>query len=103
GDPQSQGGDQESDNEASHGAEDNRGARPATKRAVMPGRACTPSFESSRIAPLIESRPAQESDNPANGPRSAGQPLTIACSGWPNQLTASVSARGARNAVLARN
>src|SRR5207302_712714 len=59
GDPQAEGGDEQSDEEASHGAEDNRCARPATNRAVMPGRACTPSLESSRIAPLSESRPAQ--------------------------------------------
>src|SRR5438034_5914110 len=39
------------------------------------------------------------SDSPANGPRSAGQPLTMACSGCPNHVTASVSARGARNTM----
>src|SRR5437867_6566106 len=105
GDPQPQGGDQQSDKESSHGAEDNRCARPATNRAVMPGRACTPSFESRRIEPLSESRPPPDSasDTPANGPTSAGQPLTIACSGWPNQFTANVSARGARNTSRPRN
>src|SRR6266516_2233191 len=103
GDPQPQGGDQQSDKESSHGAEDNRCARPATNRAVMPGRACTPSLASRRIEPLSESRPAGASDTPANGPTSAGQPRTIACSGWPNQFTANVSARGARNTSRPRN
>src|SRR6266542_4796474 len=103
GDPQPQGGDQQSDKESSHGAEDNRCARPATNRAVIPGRACTPSLESRRIEPLSESRPDGESETPANGPTSAGQPLTIACSGWPNQFTANVSARGARNTSRPRN
>src|SRR6266571_7674396 len=103
GDPQPQGGDQQSDDESFHGAEDNRCGRPATNRAVMPGRACTPSLASSRIEPLSESRPAGASDTPAKGPRSAGQPLTMACSGWPNQVTASVSARGARKTTRPRN
>src|SRR2546426_1178846 len=106
--PQPERGDDEPNEKASHGAEDNRGgapARPATNRAVIPGRACTPSFASNRIAPLSESRAeeAQASDSPANGPRSAGQPVTIACSGWPNQLALTVSARGARNMILPRN
>src|SRR6266571_1874742 len=103
GDPQAQGGDQQSYEEASHGWEDNRCARPATNRAVIPGRACTPSLESIRMAPLAESRPESANETPAKGPKSAGQPLTIACSGWPNQLTASVSARGARNVICPRN
>src|SRR2546428_9534878 len=104
--PQPKRGDDEPNEQASHGAEDNRldpRSRPATNRAVIPGRACTPSFASNRIAPLMESRPAQASDTPANGPRSAGNPLTMACSGWPNQLTASVSARGLRNTIWPRN
>src|SRR5207253_6793877 len=88
GDPESQGGDQESKEEASHGWEDNRCARPVTKRAVMPGRACTPSLESISMVPLMESRPEGASDRPANGPRSAGQPLTMASSASPHQLRA---------------
>src|SRR6266566_3200327 len=103
GDPQPECRDQEPDKEASHGWEDNRCARPATKRAVMPGLACTPSLESSRIAPPKESRPDQASDTPANGPRSAGQPLTMACSGCPNQVAETVSARGARKTMCPRN
>src|SRR5438445_9158552 len=105
GDPQAERGDQQSDKEASHGAEDNRWERPATNRAVIPGRACTPSLESRRIAPLSESRPAQAqaSDRPAKGPRSAGQPVTIACSGCPNQLALTVAAPGARKSNLPRS
>src|SRR5919198_2991230 len=102
GDPQPERRDQQSDEKSSHRGEDNREARPATNRAVMPGLACTPSLASSRIAPLSESRPDKASDSPANGPRSAGQPLTMACSGWPNQLTASVSARGTRKTMPPR-
>src|SRR5207244_12036367 len=55
-------------------------ARPATKRAVAPGRARTPSRESNRIAPASES-PTRDAPMPANGPSVAGHPYTRACSG----------------------
>src|SRR5204863_146813 len=98
-------GDKQPYKDAPHDPQNNRARppRPATNRAVIPGFAWTPNLESSRMAPLRESRPAQASDTPANGPRSAGQPLTMACSGWPNQLTASVSARGWRKTICPRN
>src|SRR5258705_3506489 len=100
GDPQSEGGDDEPDKESPHGAEDNL---PATKRAVIPGRACTPILASMRMDPERESRPAGARETPANGPRSTGQPLTMACSGWPNHVTAMVSGFGARKVMRPRN
>src|SRR5205085_1952330 len=46
-------------------------ARPATNRAVAPGRTCTPSRESNRIAPTSES-PTRVAPIPANRPGAAG-------------------------------
>src|SRR4029077_2600780 len=68
-------------------------SRPATNRAVTPGRTSTPSRESNRIAPTSES-PTRGAPIPANGPRSTGQPWISAWSGSPSHVTASVSARG---------